>query len=129
MAVRADSGMEPTPDEPVSSDVLTEVESQYALAETAGIRRFLASRGQLSRLLLLLAEKAPHYFPESSERRLRLVPPYEDEPESLLVNVVTPLGAQEALNQLRRLDDDWWIDASSEPGASDLLIDVLPLQS
>ena len=127
MAVRLHEDLESAPDESVAQPTLAEIEARYAVRDPVRVRPFLARRSELSALLLAFSEQAAHYFPESAERRLRLMPAYEDEPESLLLSIVTPLQPEHAMSQLRRLDEEWWLDISSAPGSQDLVIDVLPL--
>jgi hypothetical protein len=107
--------------------MLRQIGSLYSIADAAGVSQYLSARPEVAQALVTVAEKAPEYFPQSSERRLRIVAAYEDEPECALVQIVTPLPAREALEQLKRLDSEWWLAASTSPGFDALVVDVLPL--
>ena len=74
------------------------------------VERFLKSNEHLRDLLIEARSVIRRFFPES-DVRLELVQDYEgSEDKKLVAYIETTLEPEEAIECLRRFDDDWWLD-------------------
>jgi hypothetical protein len=85
------------------------VADQYAVAEPAEVRAFVAARPQLTGFLADAPEQITTFFPDAPLSLEVHVDP-EDGRETLIVRVRTDLEAHEALSQLDRLTEAWYFD-------------------
>jgi hypothetical protein len=75
------------------------------------VRAFLSQRPLLRALLVEASDVLPRYFPIGTTSSLDVAqhPESGSRPE-LVLRINPPLPMSEALKQLDRLDEDWWLD-------------------
>jgi len=93
--------------------------------KTEEATNFLKFRPYLNKLLYQVIEKADKYF-NNPKLYLRLIYEPDFDEEELLLSIVTEKTPEEALEILKRFDDEWWIDFSHLYG-NKLNIDVMPV--
>lgn len=93
--------------------------------KTEEATNFLKFRPYLNKLLYQVTEKADKYF-NNPKLYLRLIYEPDFDEEELLLSIVTEKTPEEALETLKKFDDEWWIDFSHLYG-NKLNIDVMPV--
>jgi hypothetical protein len=96
------------------ADMLSRLESIYALHEEARVRSFLKKNAFLAPLLLQANLKIRDYFDASSKIVLELsVDPENAQYQELWARIQTHLSPADALPILNRFDEEWWARASA----------------
>lgn len=93
--------------------------------ESEEAKKFLQHRPYFAELLGQVIYKLKQYF-SNAELYLRLIHESDFEDDELLLSVVTEKTPEEALETLKRFDEEWWIDHLYLSG-NKLNIDVMPL--
>jgi hypothetical protein len=96
------------------ADILSRLESIYALREEARVRSFLEKNAFLAPLLLRANRKIRDYFDASSIIVLEVsVDPENAKFQELWARIQTHLSPADALQILTRFDEEWWVQASA----------------
>jgi hypothetical protein len=101
---------------------------EYQIADEGEIRAFLERYPDVAPLLFDIRSNIRRYFGEDAVRldmSFDLEWP-EQEPD-LVVNILTPFRAHEALDRLHKFDRDWWLAKLGETRAP-LIVSVLPIR-
>ena len=93
--------------------------------KTEEATNFLKFRPYLNKLLYQVKEIADKYY-NNPKLYLRLIYEPDFDEEELLLSIVTEKTPEEALETLKKFDDEWWIDFSHLYG-NKLNIDVMPV--
>lgn len=89
---------------------LQTLEKSYKIIEPERVFEFLKERQYLLPLLLEAREEILKYFPQSSlSLELKADPEAEDNSQ-LILYIQTNLPFKEALDQLDKFDEQWWLD-------------------
>lgn len=93
----------------ISSAELALIGQLYQLRDRASVTQFLYGHHALSSLLIELAVVASVYLPQAA-LELGVVTDPEEGGRELVLFLVTSQDPAEALAQLDRFDEEWWLD-------------------
>ena len=106
----------------IKSEVINpEIPSKIYKTEEA--TNFLKFRPYFNKFLYQVTEKVDKYF-NNPKLYLRLIHEPDFDEEELLLSIVTEKTPEEALEILKKFDNEWWIDFSHSYG-NKLNIDVM----
>jgi hypothetical protein len=95
-----------------SAEGLDILEELYFWENYAGVRRLLLTYPETHGLLVHAASLMNGYFGAGSHLSLRVVPELDGAgPPMLRADIYTAQSPIEALDNLDRFDEDWWLDA------------------
>lgn len=108
-------------------NTLDRVSARYALRRPTEVTDYLRQHPHLIPILVEAAEVIPRYFGADTPLVLEVFtdPESETDERELFAIVRTPLGPDDALETLYRLQDDWWL-AASPTGPGVLVLDIEP---
>lgn len=99
----------------VGEEILIEqLAKDYQFKDSAEVRAFLNSNAFLISLLKEANRKIKSQFGYDTAIALEVfTDPDSDDGQKLFALIFTALSADEALERLERLDQEWWLDASA----------------
>jgi hypothetical protein len=94
---------------------LTLLSRLYNIRRESEVFEFLEDKPSLILLVLNAHERIRDYFGSSTELVLEVITdPEATEDYELVIFVRTSLSPDDAFSKLEQLDEEWWLDASSE---------------
>lgn len=99
---------------PLSPTDIESVEKLYTFQGKTEVLQFLEKYPFLVPLVLEAHQHIRHHFPDSALYLQHITDPEYDHPQ-LAVYIDRPkeLNAEEAIDALERIDDEWWLDAET----------------
>jgi len=98
------------------TDSITRLAQRYTFRRPDEVAAFLHEHPRLSAVLLEASDVIPDYFGHDAPLFLEVFTDPETEPDAreLFAIVRTSMEPDEAVARLDRLDEEWWLDASSD---------------
>ena len=94
-----------------------QLEKVYSFRNTEAVRRFLHIHPHLVETILEAYPYLVKHFGPNPQVMLEVVrDPEAERPEQLFAYILTSLDADEALDRLDRLDEEWFLDQSERVG-------------
>jgi hypothetical protein len=101
----------------LSRDIMHQLEEIYSFRHAAAVRRFLRAYPQLVEVLLGAHDYLQKYFGPDPQVTLQVVSDPEVEGvDELFAYILVSLPANEALAQLNRFDEEWFLDQLDRVG-------------
>lgn len=96
---------------------MRQLEEVYPFRNTEAVRRFLGAHPHLIEIILEAYPYLVKHFGPNPQVMLEVVrDPEAERPEQLFAYILTSLDADEALDRLDRLDEEWFLDQSDRVG-------------
>src|SRR5260221_57661 len=92
-------------------DKIQQLEEQYIFRKPERVSEFLEIHPFLKPILQEARAKIADYFPDSSVFLEIFVEPEEIASSRLVAYIKSGFSAEETLEKLHQLDNDWWLDA------------------